>query len=81
MFILILKALNLSIEVLEGMMKHETFGTCQMDILACTPSLEAQVVNLGDEIAYQNHDVDDGLRSGLFSEKIWNTGFVEKKSG
>jgi dGTPase len=31
------------------------------------PSLEAQITNLADEIAYNNHDVDDGLRSGLIS--------------
>ena len=31
------------------------------------PSLEAQIANLADEIAYNNHDVDDGLRSGLIS--------------
>ena len=31
------------------------------------PSLEAQLANLADEIAYNNHDVDDGLRSGLIS--------------
>ena len=31
------------------------------------PSLEAQVANLADEIAYNNHDVDDGLRSGLIT--------------
>jgi dGTPase len=31
------------------------------------PSLEAQICNLADEIAYNNHDVDDGLRSGLIT--------------
>ena len=31
------------------------------------PSLEAQITNLADEIAYNNHDVDDGLRSGLIT--------------
>ena len=31
------------------------------------PSLEAQLANLADEIAYNNHDVDDGLRSGLIT--------------
>src|SRR5690606_35650862 len=31
------------------------------------PSLEAQIANLADEIAYNNHDIDDGLRSGLIS--------------
>jgi len=31
------------------------------------PSLEAQIANLADEIAYNNHDVDDGLRSGLIT--------------
>ena len=33
------------------------------------PSLEAQLANLADEIAYNNHDVDDGLRSGLISQE------------
>src|SRR5690606_38114623 len=31
------------------------------------PSLEAQIANLADEIAYNNHDIDDGLRSGLIN--------------
>lgn len=61
--------LNLSIEVIEGMMKHQTFWDNPLDGDAVRPSLEAQLVNLGDEIAYQNHDVDDGLRSGLFTEE------------
>lgn len=63
------KGLNLSREVLEGLMKHQTLWDRPGSELVVHPSLEAQIVNLGDEIAYQNHDVDDGLRSGLFSEK------------
>lgn len=60
--------LNLSIEVIEGLMKHQTSWDNPAGAEAIRPSLEAQVVNLADEIAYQNHDVDDGLRSGLFTE-------------
>ncbi len=51
------------------MMKNETKWEKPEDHPAVHPSLEAQLVNLGDEIAYQNHDVDDGLRSGLFTEE------------
>lgn len=60
--------LNLSYEVLEGIMKHSS----QYDLPDGTPlmkqgypSLEAQICNIADEIAYNNHDVDDGLKSGL----------------
>ncbi len=67
------RGLNLSREVIEGLMKHETSwdhpATAQKSAGWVHPSLEAQIVNLGDEIAYQNHDVDDGLRSGLFTER------------
>lgn len=57
--------LNLNREVLDGLMKHRT----PYDDGALGPlSLEAQVVNLADEIAYTGHDCDDGLRSGLLSE-------------
>lgn len=64
------KGLNLSIEVLEGLMKHQTSWDTPSGSEASNvrPSLEAQVVNLADEIAYQNHDVDDGLRNGFFTE-------------
>lgn len=75
------EGLNLSIEVLEGMMKHETFWDLPNGHTGVHPSLEAQVVNLGDEIAYQNHDVDDGLRSGLFSEKDLEHLALWKKAG
>lgn len=77
------KGLNLSIEVLEGLMKHHTSWDNPHGGEAVKPSLEAQVVNLADEIAYQNHDVDDGLRSGLLNEadleqvELWRMAQVE----
>jgi dGTPase len=66
--------LNLTFETREGILKH-----CSVKNAAALgelgrrflekhqPSLEAQVANLADEIAYNNHDVDDGLRSGLIT--------------
>ena len=64
--------LNLTWEVREGLAKHET-GYDHPD-LGASPggscaSLEAQVANLSDEIAYYSHDLDDGLDSGLLSER------------
>ncbi len=66
--------LNLSFETREGILKHCTQHHARMlgdvgerFLLKQQPSLEAQVANLADEIAYNNHDVDDGLRSGLIS--------------
>lgn len=61
------EGLNLTWETLEGIMKHETEydvpdGTFEPD---ARPSLEAQVVNLADEMAYNAHDLDDGLRAGI----------------
>ncbi|HPQ81025.1 MAG TPA: deoxyguanosinetriphosphate triphosphohydrolase [bacterium] len=62
--------LNLSTETLEGIVKHvgeyDSPATAGMDVsLTSFPSLEAQVVNVADEIAYMNHDLDDGLESGM----------------
>ncbi len=64
--------LNLTFEAREGILKHcsiahaEQLGEVGRRFLDKTqPSLEAQLVNLADQIAYNNHDVDDGLRSGL----------------
>jgi dGTPase len=66
--------LNLCFETREGILKH-----CSPDnarrlgavgerfLLRRQPSLEAQIANLADEIAYNNHDIDDGLRSGLLA--------------
>jgi len=66
--------LNLTFELREGILKHcsiknaKLLGDVGVRFLQKTqPSLEAQATNLADEIAYNNHDVDDGLRSGLIT--------------
>ena len=66
--------LNLSFETREGILKHCSLPNAQVlgevgrrFIEKKQPSLEAQLTNLADEIAYNNHDIDDGLRSGLLS--------------
>ncbi len=66
--------LNLTFEVREGILKHcsaanaRQLGDIGERFLARhQPGLEAQLANLADEIAYNNHDVDDGLRAGLIS--------------
>ena len=64
--------LNLSWEVREGLMKHFTPHDHPGKFKGLrfrSPSLEAQVANLADEITYYSHDLDDGLDSGLLSEK------------
>ncbi|MDY6978622.1 MAG: deoxyguanosinetriphosphate triphosphohydrolase [Pseudomonadota bacterium] len=68
------EGLNLTFEAREGILKHcsvkharELGEVGQRFIDKTQPSLEAQAVNLADEIAYNNHDVDDGLRSGLIT--------------
>ena len=66
--------LNLCFETREGILKHcsrehaAELGELGERFLNHTqPSLEAQICNLADEIAYNNHDIDDGLRSRLLS--------------
>lgn len=66
--------LNLCFETREGILKHcsrrhaRQLGEVAARFLdGSQPSLEAQICNLADEIAYNNHDIDDGLRSGLIS--------------
>ena len=66
--------LNLCFETREGILKHCSLAHAkrlgdvgQRFIDRTQPSLEAQLANLADEIAYNNHDIDDGLRSGLLS--------------
>jgi dGTPase len=66
--------LNLMFETREGILKHcpadkaRELGEVGVRFSAgLRPSLEAQICNLADEIAYNNHDVDDGLRAGLIT--------------
>lgn len=71
--------LNLCFETREGILKHcsranaerlnarEPGGVAVRFLQGGSPSLEAQLCNLADEIAYNAHDIDDGVRSGLLS--------------
>lgn len=68
------RGLNLTFETREGILKHcspakaAELGELGMRFLnRHQPGLEAQATNLADEIAYNSHDVDDGLRAGLLS--------------
>jgi dGTPase len=71
--------LNLTFETREGILKHcsrkhaEGLGDVGRRFIEKTqPSLEAQLTNLADGIAYNSHDVDDGLRSGLIEVEALN---------
>jgi len=65
--------LNLTWEVREGIVKHETEYDIS-DATAYNPELrghlEAQIANVADELAYTTHDLDDGLRSGMISPQM-----------
>jgi dGTPase len=64
------RGLNLSFEVREGIIKHSAFkgrAAAQEFDPTLYPCLEAQIVDLADEIAYLAHDVDDGLKAGMLT--------------
>lgn len=60
--------LNLSHEVLEGLKKHHGTFSLPDGNVHPSPSLEAQIANLADEVAYYTHDLEDGLESGILDE-------------
>lgn len=75
--------LNLSFEVREGLIKHSSpydtpSGQIDEFLPGVVPVIEAQLINYADEIAYNNHDIDDGLKSGyitfeqLSEVQLWN---------
>ena len=77
------KGLNLTFETREGILKHcskknayELGDVGERFIKKTQPSLEAQLVNFSDEIAYNHHDIDDGYRSGLVTfDQLKNLSF------
>jgi len=79
--------LNLSYETLEGIVKHETEYDIPSNLKEFNPnlkaSLEAQIANVADELAYTAHDLDDGLYAGLLTPKqldglgLWEMGKKE----
>ncbi|MFH1854246.1 MAG: deoxyguanosinetriphosphate triphosphohydrolase [Candidatus Omnitrophota bacterium] len=81
--------LNLTWEVREGINKHTTMFDKAERLVELepelSPTLETQVVDAADEIAYDNHDIDDGLTSGLIGEQqlsrleLWQDASAEVK--
>ena len=85
--------LNLTIETLDGLLKHngpvknieshkkilnKNFFSKKIKFKSA-PSLEAQISSISDDIAYNNHDLQDGLRAGLFSiEKVATIPYLSK---
>lgn len=83
------EGLNLTWEVLEGLAKHNgpvaapNWALGELDEaftldLGAWPSLEAQIAAVADDIAYDNHDIDDGLRAGFLSlDELFELDFLE----
>lgn len=69
-----LPGLNLSWEVLEGLHKHSRLPVHPVaGVQYPSPSIEAQIANLADEIAYSSHDIEDGIDEGLLTEALLET--------
>ncbi|UCD15597.1 MAG: deoxyguanosinetriphosphate triphosphohydrolase [Candidatus Omnitrophota bacterium] len=77
------RGLNLSWETREGILKHnprqlQEYSLPQEFNQRQQPTLEVQVMDIADEIAYNNHDLDDGIKSGMITEaelkkiQLWN---------
>jgi dGTPase len=84
--------LNLTFETREGLAKHSSYhDSPTVDLseyeMGLAPALEAQIINLADEIAYNNHDIDDGVESNFINREelldvpLWKEVFgrVERK--
>lgn len=83
--------LNLSWELLEGLAKHNgpvtqpTWALAEVNAafdldLPSWPSLEAQIAAVADDIAYDNHDIDDGIRAGLLQlEQLLELPFIAER--
>ncbi len=66
------RGLNLTWEVREGLIKHKSsydLPGLHKDFTSKSPSLEAQIANLADELIYSSHDLDDGLEAGCFPRR------------
>ena len=85
------RGLNLSWELLEGLAKHNgpvadpgwalSAVNAERDLdLGRWPSLEAQIASVADDIAYDNHDIDDGIRAGLLTiEQLAELPFITER--
>ncbi len=80
------RGLNLTYETIEGIQKHRTEYDNPEGERIRQPGLEAQTADLADEIAYNNHDIDDGIASGMLdvagleSASLWREAAGEARS-
>jgi len=79
--------LNLTFETREGILKHCSLNNArklgelgERFLRRLQPGLEAQIANIADEIAYNNHDIDDGLRAGLLTmEQLYDCSLFKEQ--